>query len=257
MGGCFIALAVVFFLIGLVQLLSPDSAKSQASEVLSPGVSTKRPAPVSSSRPVIAQPATAPVTVQTSPSGGSMPSLSNIQVGQRIRIKHPAQGELTLYVMGSVVFDELWQTSRGPQSPWVPTGSAYSGFWLETNLFLLNWQNRYYLLDEMIPTSDSEIARDFAAHARKFAQSDQTAEVLFSYPPTMWRMDDIGKFHVRTVEGEGLRMSPGAVGRFIHASGSAQDSNIKRGLVLEDYEGGGQDTVWIGYMIDSNDIQGA
>ncbi len=185
-----------------------------------------------------------------------MPSLANIQVGQRIRVRHPAQGELNVYVMGRVIFDELWQRSRGPQNPWVPTGNAYVGFWLETNLFLLNWQNRYYLLDERIPVSDPDIQRDFAAHARKFAQSDQTAEVYFAYPPTMWKMDDIGKFRVRAVEGEGLHMTQGAVGRFIHASGRGQEDNLKRGLVLEDYEGGGQDTVWIGYMIDSNDIQG-
>lgn len=186
-----------------------------------------------------------------------MPSLSHIQLGQRIRVRHPVQGDLTVYVMGQVIFDELWQTSRGPQSPWVPTGNAFSGFWLETNLFLLNWQNRYYLLDEMNPISDPEIQRDFLPHARKFAQSDQTADVYFSYPPTMWHIDDIGKFRIRSTDGEGLRMSAGAVGRFIHASGSAQEANIRRSLVLEDYEGGGQDTVWIGYLINDNDIQGA
>lgn len=186
-----------------------------------------------------------------------MPSLSHIQLGQRIRVRHPVQGELTVYVMGQVIFDELWQTSRGPQSPWVPTGNAFSGFWLENNLFLLNWQNRFYLLDEMNPISDPEIQRDFMPHARKFAQSDQTADVYFSYPPTMWHIDDIGKYRIRSIEGEGLRMSTGAVGRFIHASGSAQEANIRRSLVLEDYEGGGQDTVWIGYLISDKDIQGA
>ena len=252
MGACLIGLSFIFFLIGLVQMLAPDSGTAQKRAYISPA-SAARQFPPQARPPAVAASSEA---VQSSLSGGNMPSLSNIQVGQRVRVRHPVQGELTVYVMGRVVFDELWQKSRGSQSPWVPTGNAYSGFWLETNLFLLNWQNRYYLLDERVLVSDPEIQRDFAAHARKFAQSDQTAEVLFSYPPTMWRMDDIGKFRVRALEGEGLSVSPGAVGRFIHASGSAQDSNVKRGLVLEDYEGGGQDTVWIGYMIESSDIQG-
>jgi hypothetical protein len=259
MSGCLFGLAAIFFVIGLVQLLSPDPQPG----VRSSGAAAKgNPAyrQPSGRAPHAMGAASGPVTAgasQFSASGGNMPSLSHIQLGQRVRVRHPLQGDLTLYVMGRVVFDELWQTSRGPQSPWVPTGNAYSGFWLEMNLFLLNWQNRYYLLDERIAVSDPEIQRDFAAHARKFAQSDQTAEVLFSYPPTMWRMDDIGKFRVRTVEGEGLNLSPGSVGRFIHASGSAQAESAKRGLVLEDFEGGGQDTVWIGFLLDSSDIQGA
>jgi len=178
------------------------------------------------------------------------PSLSKINIGQRIRVRHPVQGELTLYVMGRAVYDELWQQQRSPQAPWVPTGNAFSGFWLETNLFLLNWQNRYYLLDEMVALSDAEIQRDFASHARKFAQSDQTAEVFFAYPPAMWKIDDIGKFRVRSVEGEGLRHVPGSTGRFVHASGDS-----RRGLVLEDYEGGGgQDVVWTGYTLTPEDI---
>jgi hypothetical protein len=251
MGACLISLAVIFFFIGLVQLLAPDT--SQTSSALSSPMQGVRSRPVQQASAAAQSASQAP---RSSTSGeNSMSSLSNIQPGQRIRVKHPIQGELTVYVMGRVIFDELWQTSRGSQSPWVPTGNAYSGFWLETNLFLLNWQNRYYLLDEMNLVSDPEIQRDFASHARKFAQSDQTAEVLFSYPPTMWRMDDIGKFRVQTVEGEGFRTTPGAVGRFIHASGSAQEAGVKRGLVLEDYEGGGQDTVWVGYMLESSDIQ--
>ncbi len=179
------------------------------------------------------------------------PSLSQVQVGQRIRVRHPLQGELTVYVMGRVIYDELWQTQRGPQVPWTPTGSAFSGFWLETNLFLLNWQNRYYLLDEATALSDAEILRDFAPHAKKFAQSDQTADVYFAYPPASWHIDDIGKFSIRSVEGEGLRNVPGSTGRFIHCSGDGH-----RALVLEDYESrGGQDTVWTGYSLAETDIQ--
>ena len=177
-------------------------------------------------------------------------ALANIQVGQRIKVRHPQQGELTLYVLGSVLYQELWQTSRGPQSPWVPTGNTFAGFWLETDRLLLSWQNRFYLLDERVALGDAEIARDFAPHARKFAQSDQTAEVLFAYPPGMWRMVDIGKFRVASIEGEGLRMQPGAVGRFIHAHGS----DAERALVVEDFEGSGQDVAWIGITLQPEDI---
>jgi hypothetical protein len=171
----------------------------------------------------------------------------DIQVGDRIRVRHPGQGELTLFVIGRILYQELWQQTRSPQSPWVPTGNNFLGFWLENNLFLLNWQSRLYLLEERVPLSDADIQSEFAPHARKFAQSDQTADVYFAYPPASWHMDDIGKFRVHSTEGEGLLFRPGATGRFIHASGDNQ-----RALVVEDYEGGGggQDSAWIGVLID-------
>ena len=207
MGACLIGLSFIFLIIGLVQFLSPDP-KSSPGKAYVPAVNRERQFPPPPSRSAAPPAPVSARAAQSIPTGGNMPSLSNIQVGQRVRVRHPIQGELNVYVFGRVVFDELWQTSRGSQSPWVPTGNAYSGFWLETNLLLLNWQNRYYLLDERIPVSDPEIQRDFSAHARKFAQSNQTAEVLFSYPPTMWKMDDIGKFRIRTCEGEGLNPTP-------------------------------------------------
>jgi hypothetical protein len=121
-------------------------------------------------------------------------------------------------------------------------------------MFLLHWQNRIYLLDEAVDLSDADIQTYFAPFARKFAQSDQTAVVHFSYPPAMWKIDDIGKFRVDETEGEGLRFQPGATGRFIHSSG---DSG--RALVVEDYEGGGggQDTAWIGYQVQEEGIKQA
>ncbi|NMB91148.1 MAG: hypothetical protein GYA17_22530 [Chloroflexi bacterium] len=177
--------------------------------------------------------------------------LGSIQVGQRIKVQHPVQGELSLHVLGRVRFAELWQQNRSPQSPWVRTGNQFAGFWLETNVLLLNWQTRFYCLDEKVPLNDNDIARDFAPHARKFAQSDQTADVYFAYPPAMWHIDDIGKFEILSVEGEGLPDRAGAVGRFIHASGDNH-----RALVLEDYEGGsGQDMVWTGYALEAAHIQ--
>jgi hypothetical protein len=175
-----------------------------------------------------------------------------IQVGQRIYARHPVKGELMAHVLGRIQYSELWQQRRGPQSPWVPTGNVFVGFWLEGGLFLLHWQNRFYLFDESVQLSDADIQRDFLPHARKFAQSDQTADVYFAYPPAMWHIDDIGKFRIDAAEGEGLVFRPGAIGRFIHASG---DSG--RALAVEDYEGGGggQDTAWIGYQVKEEDIR--
>lgn len=179
---------------------------------------------------------------------------ASVQVGQRLYVPHPVRGEIMAHVIGRILYSELWQRQRTPQSPWVPTGNTFLGFWLEGDMFLLNWQTRTYLLDEAVPLSDADIQRDFLPHARKFAQSDQTAEVLFAYPPAMWRIVDIGKFRVEETSGEGLRFQPGATGRFIHASG---DSG--RALVVEDYEGGGggQDTAWIGYLVEEKEIKPA
>ncbi len=121
-------------------------------------------------------------------------------------------------------------------------------------MVLLNWQNRVYLLDESDQLSDADIQRNFAPYARKFAQSDQSGDVYFAYPPASWHIDDIGKFRVEDTQGEGLQFRPGAIGRFIHASGDGG-----RALVVEDYEGGGggQDTAWIGYLITEEQVTAA
>lgn len=245
MSGCFFVLGLLFAFIGLVIMLSPAREESNAY----PAQKTQG---IDSATPPQAAPPPAQRTQPLS-TGGTMtstPSLSQVQIGKQIRVRHPLQGELTLHVMGRVLYDELWQAQRGAQVPWTPTGNAFSGFWLETNLFLLNWQNRNYLLDESTQLSDAEIQRSFAPHAKKFAQSDQTADIYFAYPPASWHIDDIGKFRIRAVEGEGLRNIPGTIGRFIHCSGDG-----KRALVLEDYEGGGQDVVWTGFRIEAGDIQ--
>ena len=180
-----------------------------------------------------------------------MPAMfQNVRVGNRITVKHPVRGDLTVHVDGAVVYSELMQ--QGRQGPWNASGNVYPAFWLEGALLLLNWQNRVYLLDENQQVSDADIQRDFLPHARKFAQSDQTADVYFAYPPASWKIEDIGKFRVDRVEGQGIRFRPGAVGRFIHAGGDGG-----RALVVEDYEsgGGGEDTIWTGYKIESNDVK--
>jgi hypothetical protein len=204
--------------------------------------------------PVRPTPAAAPMRPAAAPPpspGGQMPAqFQNVKVGQRVTVKHPVRGDLTVHVDGSILYSELMQ--QGRSGPWQASGNAYPGFWLEGNLFLLNWQNRLYLLDESTELSDADIQRDFAPHARKFAQSDQTADVYFAYPPASWKIVDIGKFRVDQVEGQGIRFRPGSVGRFIHASGDGG-----RALVVEDYEGGGggEDTAWIGYSIEFTDLK--
>lgn len=242
----FFCLGILFLLIGVVVFLSPSSKQANRLDF---------------QVPVKSQPAVRTTVPAASPAkqsiGGPMPPLSTpsklnwIKVGERIAVPHPVMGELTVYVSAKVVYQELWQTQRGPQAPWVPTGSTFLGFWLETNRFLLLWQNRCYLLDEGVPLSDAEIQRDLAPYAKQFAQSNQTAEVFFAYPPASWKMDDIGKFRITSMEGSGLNVQPGGIGRFIHASGSD-----KRGLVVEDYEGsGGQDMAWNGFLIELEAIK--
>ncbi len=257
--GCFFALGCLFFLVGIVELLSSRGSAGRSAPPMPRRTSTFIPVPNNPLKPSSPLPPAvqaAKSTLPTEPRGAmnTPQKLTWIKIGNRIRIRGLQQGELTLHVLGSVTFAELWQTSRGPQAPWVPTGQQFIGFWLETNRFLLNWLNRFYLLDEAIPTSDVEIQRDFAPHAKKFAQSNQTADIHFEYPPAVWHIDDIGKFSIADLQGEGFNtLTPHAVGRFIHCSGDS-----RRALVLEDYEGGGgPDTVWLGTLIDENDIQPA
>ena len=95
------------------------------------------------------------------------------------------------------------------------------------------------------------LALDIAFEA-DLAATIAYGNAVFAYPPATWKLTDIGKFNVQSAEGTGLRLSTGAVGRFIHASGDGG-----RALVVEDYQSGsgGQDTAWIGFSITWDDIQ--
>jgi hypothetical protein len=249
MAFCFLALSMIFFMVGLVVLLSPEPVLRKPAQM----AAATGNIPESRSR-AGSQPDPAPNLQFISKPGGSGGKLMNlawVTVGGRIYVQHPVKGELMAHVLGQVIFAELWQQRRGSEVPWTPTGNVFAGFWLEGNQLLLNWQNRFYLLDESTELSDADIQRDFLPHARKFAQSDQTAEVYFSYPPAVWHIDDIGKFRVDSVHGSSLRYRVGGIGRFIHASG---DSG--RALVVEDFEGGGgQDMVWSGYQVGEQGIK--
>lgn len=249
MSGCLFSLAVLCYIIGFVVLLKTAPGDQQPQSGILPG---------KIGRPAFGVPPTSSTgAISPTPSGGEMLNkpmkFEWIQVGQRITTNHPVRGEIMAHVMGRVDYAELWQTRQSPQVPWTPTGNIFLGFWLEGNMFLLNWQTRVYLLEEMVELSDADIQRDFAPHARKFAQSDQTGDVYFAYPPAMWHIDDIGKFRVEGTEGEGVPFTRGIVGRFIHASGDGQ-----RALVVEDYEGGGgQDVARIGYQIADETVKPA
>jgi hypothetical protein len=254
---CLFFIAVIFFVIGLVVLVSPGQAQQTIREYnpVPPINPNWRP----SAQPVSPGGADAQRLVSSSENkGGSsmepvLKKLTGIRVGQRIKIPHPVKGELTVHVLGRILYNELWQKSKSAQTPWVTTGNQFAGFWLDGEMLLLNWLNRFYLLDTNDPVTDTDIARDFAPHAKKFAQSEQTANVYFAYPPASWKIDDIGKFEIGSVEGATLHARAGAIGRFVHASGDGG-----RALVLEDFEGGaGDDCVWIGYQLKEEDIQPA
>ena len=239
----------MLLIIGVIVVLSPKKKPTNAATFQPP---TPRPVRQrqSSNRSTPVQPMV-PIAPAAPAAAAKTPDLNWIKVGDRISVPHPVAGTLTVFVSARATYQELWQTQRGPQAPWVPTGNNFTGFWLETNRFLLAWQNRCYILDEGVPISDADIQRDLAPYAKQFAQSNQTAEVLFAYPPASWKMDDIGKFRIAALEGSGLNANLGGVGRFIHASGSDN-----RALVVEDYEGGsGQDMAWNGYLIDISEIK--
>jgi hypothetical protein len=178
--------------------------------------------------------------------------LGGLQIGGSVRLVHPRKGELTFHARGRLLFTELWQASHGPDVPWTPTGNYFAGFALEPAGYLLNWQDRFYIMDERKSLTDMDINRDFAPYARQFAQSNQTAKVEFSYAGARWQMVDIGRFAIEFEDGEGSHLHKGAIGRFIHAgSGDGQ------ALVIDDFQSGGsggQDTLWRGFLIKETDI---
>ncbi len=178
-------------------------------------------------------------------------NFGDVQVGQSVRVTHPKQGVLTLKVLRRLYYGELWQEHSGPNIPWTTTGTYFVGLTLDHDIFLLNWQSRFFLLESHSPLTDMEINQSFAPYARQFAASHQTADVHFKYAGTNWHIDDIGKFRIEYCDGDGPQISPGSVGRFIHAS----NDNIV--LVVEDYQSGGSgglDTLWKGFGIKQTDF---
>jgi hypothetical protein len=173
------------------------------------------------------------------------------RLGQTITVNHPKRGPITGKILGTIRYTELWQRVKAPNEPWVPTGNLFTAHWLG-NFMIYEWKDSVWLLDEYDALTDQDIATNFLPYAKRYGESNETADVYFAYPPATWKITDIGKFSVQAAEGSGLRLNVGAVGRFIHGSGDGG-----RALVVEDYQsgGGGQDTAWIGYALNWKDIQ--
>jgi hypothetical protein len=182
---------------------------------------------------------------------GMQGDFQRAQLGQNITVNHPKRGPITGKIIGSIRYTELWQRVKSPSEPWVPTGNQFTAHWLG-NFMLYEWKENLFLLDEYDALTDKDIATHFLPYAKRFGESNETADVYFAFPPASWKVTDIGKFNVTNAEGSGLRLSPNAMGRFIHASGDGG-----RALVVEDYQSGsgGQDTAWIGYSIKWADIK--
>lgn len=173
------------------------------------------------------------------------------RIGQNITVNHPQRGTITGKILGTIRYTELWQRVKSPSEPWVPTGNQFTAHWLG-NFMIYSWKEDLFLFDQYEALTDKDIATHFAPYAKRYGESNETADVYFAFPPASWKMTDIGKFTVQSAEGTGLRLSTGAMGRFIHGSGDGG-----RALVVEDYQSGsgGQDTAWIGYSITWEDIK--
>ncbi len=177
--------------------------------------------------------------------------LGALEIGKDMKVVHPQRGEQIYKASGRLLYTELWQATGGPTAPWTPTGNYYAGFALEPAAYLLNWQDRFYILEEHRSLTDMDINRDFVPYARQFAQSNQTAKVEFQYDRERWQMVDIGRFAIEFEDGEGCHLHKGAIGRFIHAGSG------NRALVIDDFQSGGsggQDTLWKGFLIAETDI---
>ncbi|MFN8596043.1 MAG: hypothetical protein U0559_07655 [Anaerolineae bacterium] len=193
------------------------------------------------------QRASSPSTLASTP---QQQQFRSAQLGQCLTARHPVLGEFTSRIVGTIVYDELWQRVKNPSEPWMPTGNQFTAHWLGDKL-IYEWKEQLFLFDQFDNLSDQDIATNFLPYAQQFGASDETAQVQFTYPPATWLITDIGKFRVASVSGTGLRLCAGAIGRFIHASAYEQ-----RALVVEDYQSGrgGLDTAWIGYVLKWEDV---
>ena len=223
MGPILLCVGVVFVLIGVAMVVGQggmnptentlDEREARAADdalaSISASASPRRAGPPRRATPVIKTP---PPVIQRQ--GNSMnDQFFNARLGQTITFNHPQSGGVTGKILGSIEYTELWQRVTQPSEPWVPTGNSFRAHWLGSQL-LYEWQSRLYVLDEYQPLSDTDIQQSFMPYAKRYAQSNQSAQVTFAWPPASWTIADIGKFRVARAEGEGLRLNVGAEGRF-------------------------------------------
>jgi hypothetical protein len=260
MGAIIFFIGFVFVASGIVQLFQSNNTNNSNSENYRRNSRGSKPTPFmnmvhgeqnvrNTSRTM---PSIEPSTTGAPPMAtGKQGDFQRARIGQTITVNHPQRGAITGKILATIRYTELWQRVKSPSEPWVPTGNQFTAHWLG-NFMLYEWKENFWLLDQYDPLTDKDIATNFMPYAKRFGESNETADVFFAYPPASWKMTDIGKFSVQSAEGTGLRLGTGAVGRFIHASGDGG-----RALVVEDYQSGqgGQDTAWIGFQIAWDDIQ--
>jgi hypothetical protein len=235
--------------VGLIMMVVGFNLIRQGHRMAPPVASRARASAPAPSAPVAA-PGGAPMA---KPLSGKPGLFGAARPGKRLTYKHPERGMLSASILGTIHYAELWQRRKSPSEPWVPTGNIFTAHWLGDTL-LYHWKDRLYLLDSYDIVTDAEIAQQILPAAKQFGQSDEMAEVSFAYPPASWIVTDIGKFQVEGIEGSGLRLQAGAVGRFLHARGGS--GNEGHALVVEDYQegGGGQDTAWRGWLLTWDDL---
>jgi hypothetical protein len=252
LGGLLFIIGGIFFAFGLLSKFTSRLPEQHLSYTQPDFVPAANAPPIQYSRaPIVSTPPPITHLGANSMATGPQGDFERAQLGQNITVNHPKRGPITGKILGTIRYVELWQRVKSPNEPWVPTGNQYTAHWLG-NFMIYEWKSELWLLDEYDALTDKDIATNFMPYAKRFGESNETAEVVFAYPPASWKITDIGKFNVQIVEGTGLRLNTGAVGRFIHCSGDGG-----RALVVEDYQtgSGGQDTAWIGYEITWPDIQ--
>jgi hypothetical protein len=252
LGGLLFIIGGIFFAFGLLSKFTSRLPEQHLSYTQPDFVPAANAPPIQYSRaPIVSTPPPITHLGANSMATGPQGDFERAQLGQNITVNHPKRGPITGKILGTIRYVELWQRVKSPNEPWVPTGNQYTAHWLG-NFMIYEWKSELWLLDEYDALTDKDIATNFMPYAKRFGESNETAEVVFAYPPASWKITDIGKFNVQSVEGTGLRLNTGAVGRFIHCSGDGG-----RALVVEDYQtgSGGQDTAWIGYTINWDAIQ--
>ncbi len=174
--------------------------------------------------------------------------LERINVGQFV-----AYLGSTLQVVAAITLSEL-QKFGGRKAQWQPSGREFKLVELAGDRLIARVptgegeQQRWFMMQQERARGLTQFmagSEDRPGPARRFAASDQLADVQFNWADGDWKMTDIGTFDFEA-SGDGFLSGSG---RCRHVMAKEVDGN-RWFLFFDLMKGSGSDSLWIGPQLD-------